>query len=189
MPRKPRAAPTAMKTVPSGRFDFCMKGAADVSGTIKGGTPTPWSVGKGEPVDDVEEVNDGSEDADESIPVEEAVDAEPVDEVPPLEDVDADSEDSVVVEDEPSEVEEVLPNSSPALIVLKLGRLLSCCANVVKGRRIARRRIWFFRTSIVAEENPFCRNQVDVDLSARLTLDKEALVVVGQYAWTLKCLE
>ena len=30
-------APTQMKTVPSGRFDFCMKGAPAVGGTVGGG--------------------------------------------------------------------------------------------------------------------------------------------------------
>jgi hypothetical protein len=42
---KPRAAPTQMKTVPSGRVDFCMNGALDVSGTIMVGTPTPSMLG------------------------------------------------------------------------------------------------------------------------------------------------
>ena len=32
-----RAAPTQMKTVPSGRLDFCMKGASAVGGTLGAG--------------------------------------------------------------------------------------------------------------------------------------------------------
>lgn len=43
---KPRAAPTQMKTVPSGRLDFCMKGAAAVSGTPMVGMPAPAIVGR-----------------------------------------------------------------------------------------------------------------------------------------------
>lgn len=34
---KPRKAPTPMKTVPSGRVDFCMNGALAVGGTVGGG--------------------------------------------------------------------------------------------------------------------------------------------------------
>lgn len=45
--RKPSMAPTAMKTVPSGKFVFCMNGAPLVSGTIRGGGRTPESVGSG----------------------------------------------------------------------------------------------------------------------------------------------
>ncbi len=45
MPKKPRATPTQMKTVPSGRFDLCMNGALLVSGMIRGGAPTPARVG------------------------------------------------------------------------------------------------------------------------------------------------
>lgn len=48
-PSAPRIAPTAMKTVPSGRFDCCMKGALFVGGTLGGGyvgiTPGPVKVG------------------------------------------------------------------------------------------------------------------------------------------------
>ena len=36
-PIKPRAAPTHMNTVPSGRDDFCMKGASAVGGTVGAG--------------------------------------------------------------------------------------------------------------------------------------------------------
>jgi hypothetical protein len=36
-PKVPRMAPTAMKTVPSGRLDRCMKGAPTVGGTVGGG--------------------------------------------------------------------------------------------------------------------------------------------------------
>jgi len=36
-PRKPRIAPTTMKTVPSGMVDFCIKGASAVGGTLGGG--------------------------------------------------------------------------------------------------------------------------------------------------------
>lgn len=43
-----RIAPTQMKTVPSGRSDFCIKGAAAVSGTFWFGIPTPASVGRPE---------------------------------------------------------------------------------------------------------------------------------------------
>jgi hypothetical protein len=32
-PKRPRTAPTAMKTVPSGRLDLCMYGAFAVGGT------------------------------------------------------------------------------------------------------------------------------------------------------------
>ena len=35
--RKPRAAPTQMKTVPCGSVDFCMKGAFAVGGTEAAG--------------------------------------------------------------------------------------------------------------------------------------------------------
>lgn len=44
-PMKPSAAPTQMKTVPSGRFDLCMKGALEVSGTFMVGIPTPAMLG------------------------------------------------------------------------------------------------------------------------------------------------
>jgi hypothetical protein len=46
-PRKPSTAPTQMKTVPSGRFDFCMNGAPLRSGIIKDGidVTTPAIVG------------------------------------------------------------------------------------------------------------------------------------------------
>lgn len=49
MARKPRIAPTTMKTVPSGRFDTCMKGASAVGGT-EGATiwNAPESVGSPE---------------------------------------------------------------------------------------------------------------------------------------------
>jgi hypothetical protein len=47
-PRKPNIAPTQMNTVPSGRSDFCIKKAPDVSGTCWLGTPTPASVGRPE---------------------------------------------------------------------------------------------------------------------------------------------
>lgn len=39
-PIKPRAAPTAMNTVPSGVFDFCMYGASAVGGTVTTGYPS-----------------------------------------------------------------------------------------------------------------------------------------------------
>lgn len=45
MPRKPRAAPTAMKTVPSGTVDFCINGALAVFGMMAVGIPTPAIVG------------------------------------------------------------------------------------------------------------------------------------------------
>lgn len=45
-PKKPNAAPTQIKTVPSGSVDFCMYGAIFVSGTITLGIPTPASVGR-----------------------------------------------------------------------------------------------------------------------------------------------
>lgn len=45
-PMKPSAAPTQMKTVPSGRLDFCMKGALAVSGTMTVGMPAPAIVGR-----------------------------------------------------------------------------------------------------------------------------------------------
>lgn len=44
-PKKARIAPTQMKTVPSGRSDFCIKSAPDVSGTFWSGMPTPAIVG------------------------------------------------------------------------------------------------------------------------------------------------
>ena len=44
-PKNARTAPTQIKTVPSGRLDFCMKGAPAVSGTLTSGIPTPASVG------------------------------------------------------------------------------------------------------------------------------------------------
>lgn len=44
-PQKAKVAPTQMNTKPSGSFDLCMKGAPLVSGTISGGTPTPYKVG------------------------------------------------------------------------------------------------------------------------------------------------
>lgn len=45
-PKAPRAAPTQMNTVPSGRLDFCINGAAWVSGTPTLGIPTPAMVGR-----------------------------------------------------------------------------------------------------------------------------------------------
>lgn len=39
-PIKPRAAPTAINTVPSGVFDFCMYGASAVGGTVTTGKPS-----------------------------------------------------------------------------------------------------------------------------------------------------
>jgi hypothetical protein len=50
----PNAAPTHMKTVPSGRFDFCMNGAFEVSGTTISGVPTPANVGRSEGCETVE---------------------------------------------------------------------------------------------------------------------------------------
>lgn len=44
-PKKARIAPTQMKTVPSGRLDFCINAAPDVSGILGTGIPTPASVG------------------------------------------------------------------------------------------------------------------------------------------------
>jgi hypothetical protein len=44
--KKARIAPTQIKTVPSGRSDFCMKAAPAVSGTFMMGTPTPARVGR-----------------------------------------------------------------------------------------------------------------------------------------------
>lgn len=52
-PRNASTAPTAMKTVPSGRVDFCMKGAPAVYGMTRSGTPAPAIVGK--PVNPVKE--------------------------------------------------------------------------------------------------------------------------------------
>lgn len=43
---KPRTAPTAMKTVPSGMEDFCIKGALAVNGMKSSGTPAPAMVGR-----------------------------------------------------------------------------------------------------------------------------------------------
>jgi hypothetical protein len=43
--KKPRMAPTMMKTVPSGSLDCCMNGALAVGGT-EGATYAPASVGK-----------------------------------------------------------------------------------------------------------------------------------------------
>lgn len=45
-PRKASTAPTTMKTVPSGRLDFCMNGASAVFGTIMVGIPAPAMVGR-----------------------------------------------------------------------------------------------------------------------------------------------
>lgn len=45
-PIKARTAPTAMKMVPSGMVDFCMKGAAAVYGITRVGTPAPAMVGR-----------------------------------------------------------------------------------------------------------------------------------------------
>jgi hypothetical protein len=44
-PINPRAAPTQIKTVPSGRLDFCMKDALERSGTMTVGIPAPGMVG------------------------------------------------------------------------------------------------------------------------------------------------
>jgi len=44
-PKNPRTAPTTMKTVPSGRDDFCMNGASAVYGTTMVGIPAPATVG------------------------------------------------------------------------------------------------------------------------------------------------
>lgn len=44
-PMKARTAPTAMKTVPSGKADFCMNGAFAVYGTTIVGIPAPAIVG------------------------------------------------------------------------------------------------------------------------------------------------
>ena len=46
MPMNPRAAPTQMKTVPSGKFDFCIKGAPAVGGTVGAGYLSSSSLGK-----------------------------------------------------------------------------------------------------------------------------------------------
>lgn len=45
-PRNASTAPTAMKTVPSGYDDFCMKGASAVYGMTNVGMPAPARVGK-----------------------------------------------------------------------------------------------------------------------------------------------
>jgi hypothetical protein len=44
--KKARSAPTHIKTVPSGRVDFCIKAAPAVLGTCWFGTPTPARVGR-----------------------------------------------------------------------------------------------------------------------------------------------
>ena len=43
--RNPSIAPTTMKTVPSGRDDFCMNGALAVYGTMRVGILAPSMVG------------------------------------------------------------------------------------------------------------------------------------------------
>lgn len=51
--KAPRMAPTAMKTVPSGALECCMKGAFLVGGTVGGGyvgTFAPGFVSVGRPV-------------------------------------------------------------------------------------------------------------------------------------------
>ena len=45
-PRKAKQAPTAMKTVPSGSFDFCINGASAVKGMTSVGMPAPSMVGR-----------------------------------------------------------------------------------------------------------------------------------------------
>jgi hypothetical protein len=53
MRKAPRMAPTAMKTVPSGALECCMKGAFLVGGTVGGGyvgTFPPGFVSVGRPV-------------------------------------------------------------------------------------------------------------------------------------------
>ena len=45
-PMKPRVAPTAMNTVPSGYCDFCINGAPAVEGTLCTGALAPAKVGK-----------------------------------------------------------------------------------------------------------------------------------------------
>lgn len=64
-PMKPKAAPTAMKTVPSGTFDFCMYGALVVGGTVATGISyVKLEVGNGGrefSVEVVEVVNAGRE--------------------------------------------------------------------------------------------------------------------------------
>ena len=45
-PKKAKMAPTHMKTVPSGRSDFCMKAAWEVSGTPTTGIPIPACEGR-----------------------------------------------------------------------------------------------------------------------------------------------
>lgn len=45
-PRKPRMAPMQMKTVPSGRVDFCINGAAAVYGMTIVGMAAPAMVGR-----------------------------------------------------------------------------------------------------------------------------------------------
>lgn len=44
-PKNPSTAPTTMKTVPSGRDDFCINGASAVYGTTMVGIPAPATVG------------------------------------------------------------------------------------------------------------------------------------------------
>ena len=61
-PRNARTAPTVMKTVPSGRLDFCINGASAVLGTIRGGGRALASVGR---FGSLETVEDGASDAPE----------------------------------------------------------------------------------------------------------------------------
>lgn len=69
-PRKARQAPTAMKTVPSGRSDFCIKGASAVKGMTMSGTVAPARVGR----------SVGAEAAVEAAPLE-VLDAEALEEL------------------------------------------------------------------------------------------------------------
>ena len=50
--KKPSTPPTQMKTVPSGREDFCMNGAAEVSGTMMVGIDAPGILGRSSAAED-----------------------------------------------------------------------------------------------------------------------------------------
>lgn len=70
-PKNPRIAPTTMKTLPSGRLDFCMNGAFAVLGTVGVGMVAPATVGRSDKwkIEPVEEEPAGVEEVEELMEI------------------------------------------------------------------------------------------------------------------------
>ena len=141
-PMKPSAAPTQMKTVPSGRLDFCMKGALAVSGTPTVGFRAPAMVGR--PVRwkterDAVLLRSGAlvtTTVEAEVPDPAAVDGAV--ELPESDVAVVFTADDFVL---PVLVASALPDVADPVIVLRFGRLVAAFVAVVKRSRTEKRRL------------------------------------------------